>query len=345
MEVISLLVPIFIKIIFVLGVFLTGVAYTTLAERKISAFLQDRLGPNRVGPYGLFQPIADGIKFFFKEDITPLRAVRPFYHLAPLITLIPALVTFAVIPFGEDISLGGKTYRLWISENMDLGIIYLLAVSSIGVYGIILAGLSSNNKYSLLGSLRSVNQVVSYEIALGLGLLPIILTTQTLNLDEIVKFQEKSVWFFIPHFFAFLIFLIAVFAETNRLPFDLPEGESELVGGYHTEYSGLRFAMFFMGEYGNMITASALIVIFFFGGWTLPFVNYKWFGPILGGIISALVFAIKVAIFLFIFIWVRWTLPRFRYDQLMNLMWGRILPFGFIYLLLVGFLTLILGVK
>ncbi|MCX7830391.1 MAG: NADH-quinone oxidoreductase subunit NuoH [Acidobacteria bacterium] len=345
MEIVSLLLPAIIKIVVVLGVLLTGVAYTTLAERKISAYLQNRLGPNRVGPFGLLQPVADGIKFFLKEDITPKRAFKATYFLAPLCTMIPALITFAVIPFGESITLNGKSYRLWIAENMDLGLVYLLAVSSLGIYGIILAGLSSNNKYSLLGSLRSVNQVVSYEVALGLGILPVALSANGFNIDEIVRSQQSGLWFVIPHFVAFIIFLAAMFAETNRLPFDLPEGESELVGGYHTEYSGMRFAMFFMGEYANMITASALIVLLFFGGWTLPFIKYEIFGSFFGGILSASVFCAKVAFFVFFFIWVRWTLPRFRYDQIMGLMWKKLLPIGFSYLVVVGFYYFLAGAK
>jgi NADH-quinone oxidoreductase subunit H len=334
MELFKFLLPIFIKIAVVLGILMTGVAYTTLAERKVSAWLQDRRGPNRVGPFGLFQPIADGIKFFTKEDITPRKVYKPTYFLAPMATLIPALITFAVIPFGEGITLGGEGYRFLIAEKLDIGLIYLLAVSSLGVYGILLAGLSSNNKYALIGSLRSVNQVVSYEVALGLGILPIAMTAGGFDIDAIVKAQKGGMWFVLPHFIAFIVFLVAVFAETNRLPFDLPEGESELVGGFHTEYSGMRFAMFFMGEYANMITASALIVLLFFGGWHLPFVDYAWFGPLFGGIISAMVFMAKVAFFLFFFIWVRWTLPRFRYDQIMGLMWKKILPLGLAYLLL-----------
>ena len=336
MEIVNLLLPPFIKIVVVITILLTGVAYATYAERKFCAYIQDRLGPNRVGPYGLLQPVADGLKFFFKEDITPKNVYKPLYFLAPLASLVPALVTFAVIPFGENISIGSKTYRMLIAERMDLGVVYLIAISSIGVYGIFLAGLSSNNKYSLLGSLRSINQVVSYEIALGLGILPIALTSKGFNLDEIVKMQQSNVWFVLPHFIAFLIFLTAVFAETNRLPFDLPEGENELVGGYHTEYSGLRFAMFFMGEYANMITASALLTIFFFGGWNIPFVNYNIFGVTLGGIISAIVFCVKVSIFVIFFIWVRWTLPRFRYDQVMRIMWKGLLPIGFLYLMVVA---------
>ncbi|HNQ77692.1 MAG TPA: NADH-quinone oxidoreductase subunit NuoH [Acidobacteriota bacterium] len=332
-----------IKIVVVLAVVMGGVAYTTLAERKVSAWLQDRLGPNRVGPFGLLQPIADGIKFFTKEDITPGRSYKPSYFLAPMATLIPALITFAVIPFGESVSLSGKDHRLLIAEGTGLGLVYLLAVSSLGVYGILLAGLSSNNKYSLLGALRSVNQVVSYEVALGLGLIPLAMTAGGFDIDAIVRAQKGGVWFVVPHFIAFIILLVALFAETNRLPFDLPEGESELVGGYHTEYSGMRFAMFFMGEYANMITASALLVLLFFGGWHLPFLNYGWFGPVLGGILSAIVFACKTAFFVFFFIWVRWTLPRFRYDQVMHMMWIRILPLGLAYILVTALFLYLRG--
>jgi len=345
MEMIEFLLPPVIKIVVVLAVLMGGVAYTTLAERKVSAWLQDRLGPNRVGPFGLLQPFADGIKFFTKEDITPRRVYKPAYFLAPMATLIPALITFAVIPFGESVTLFGKDHRLWIADRMDLGLVYLLAVSSLGVYGILLAGLSSNNKYSLLGSLRSVNQVVSYEVALGLGILPVALTAGGFDIDAIVRAQKGGMWFVIPHFVAFVIFLVAVFAETNRLPFDLPEGESELVGGYHTEYSGMRFAMFFMGEYANMITASALLVLLFFGGWHLPFVDYKWLGPLFGGLVSAAVFVAKIAFFLFFFIWVRWTLPRFRYDQIMGLMWKKLLPLGLVYLLVTAAWFYFLGAK
>lgn len=335
----EIVIPALVKIVVILGIVLTGVAYTTLAERKVSAWLQDRVGPNRVGPFGLLQPVADGMKFFFKEDITPAAAYKPLYLLAPFATLFPALITFAVIPFGTSVTLAGKTYPLAIAPGMDVGIIYLLAISSLGVYGLILAGWSSGNKYSLMGCLRSASQVVSYELGIGLALLTVVLWTGSFDFTKIVEAQSggwSKVWFFLPHFLGFVVFVVSIFAETNRLPFDLPEGESEIVGGYHTEYSGLRFAAFFMGEYANMITASAFVVLLFLGGWNLPFVRYEWFGPLWGGLLSMAVFFTKIAMCLFVFIWVRWTLPRFRYDQLMNLGWKRLFPLALFNFLLIA---------
>ena len=324
----AIVIPALVKILVIIAVVMTGVAYTTLAERKVSAWMQDSKGPNRAGPFGLLQPVADGIKFFFKEDITPAEAYRPVYLLAPLLTLVPALFTFAVIPFGTSVTFLGQTHRLVIAPGVDVGIIYLLAISSFSVYGILLAGWSSGNKYSLMGGLRSASQVISYELGMGLSVLSVVLWTGTFDLDKIVAAQTGwgHVWFFLPHFLAFVVFVVSVFAEAGRLPFDLPEGESEIVGGYHTEYSGLRFAMFFMGEYANMITASAFVVILFLGGWNLPFVDWAWFGPVWGGLLSMAVFFGKIAFCLFVFIWVRWTLPRFRYDQLMGLGWKRLFP-------------------
>ncbi|MGC8724642.1 MAG: NADH-quinone oxidoreductase subunit NuoH [Acidobacteriota bacterium] len=340
-----IVVPALIKIVVILGIVLTGVAYSTLAERKVSAWMQDRRGPNRVGPFGLLQPVADGMKFFFKEDITPREAYRPLYLLAPFLTLFPALITFAVIPFGTQISVGGQTYPLIIAPGMDVGVIFLLAVSSIGVYGILLAGWSSGNKYSLMGGLRSASQVISYELGIALAVMSVVLWTGSFDFRRIVEDQTGwgHFWFVGPQFLAFIVFTVAVFAETNRLPFDLPEGESELVAGYHTEYSGLRFAMFFMGEYANMITASAFVVLLFLGGWNLPFVNYAWFGPLWGGLLSAVVFFAKVAVLLFVFIWVRWTLPRFRYDQLMSLGWKRLFPLALLNLVLISTLLVLRG--
>ncbi len=342
----DIVIPALIKIVVILGIVLTGVAYTTLAERKVSAWLQDRVGPNRVGPFGLLQPVADGMKFFFKEDITPAVAYTPLYLLAPVMTLVPALITFAVIPFGTSVTIAGNTYPLQIAPGMDVGIIYLLAISSLGVYGLILAGWSSGNKYSLMGCLRSASQVVSYELGIGLALLTVVLWTGTFDFTKIVEAQSGGwgkVWFFLPHFLGFVVFVVSVFAETNRLPFDLPEGESEIVGGYHTEYSGLRFAMFFMGEYANMITASAFVVLLFLGGWNLPFVKWEWFGPLWGGLLSMAVFFTKIAICLFVFIWVRWTLPRFRYDQLMNLGWKILFPLAIVNMLWTAGLVAVRG--
>ncbi len=342
----AIVIPAFVKILVIIAVVMTGVAYTTLAERKVSAWMQDRKGPNRAGPFGLLQPVADGIKFFFKEDITPKEAYRPIYLLAPLLTLFPALITFAVIPFGTSVTVAGQTYPLAIAPGMNLGIVYLLAISSMSVYGILLAGWSSGSKYSLMGALRGASQVISYELGIGLAVLSIVLWTGTFDFNAIVADQTGGwgkVWFFIPHFLAFVVFTVSIFAETNRLPFDLPEGESEIVGGYHTEYSGLRFAMFFMGEYANMITASAFVVLLFFGGWNLPFVRYEWFGPLWGGLLSMVVFFSKIAVCLFIFIWVRWTLPRFRYDQLMTLGWRRLFPLAVLNFVLVATWLLLRG--
>lgn len=329
-----ILIPAFVKIVLVLAVVLTGVAYTTLAERKVSAWMQDRKGPNRVGPFGLLQPLADGMKFFFKEDITPAQAYRPTYLLAPLLCMVPALITFAAIPFGTSVEVMGKSYPLWIAPGFDVGLLYLLSVSSLGVYGIILGGWSSGNKYSLLGSLRAASQVISYELGIGLSLLTVVIWAGSFSVADIVAAQKGSLWFVLSQPLGFVIFLVSMFAETNRMPFDLPEGESEIVGGYHTEYSGLRFAMFFMGEYANMITASALLVCLYFGGWHLPFVDWATFGPIWGGVLSAATFAAKVVCLLFFFIWVRWTVPRFRYDQLMDLGWKRLFPLAVLNLFL-----------
>jgi NADH-quinone oxidoreductase subunit H len=343
-----ILIEALVKIIAIIAVVMTGVAYTTLAERKVSAWMQDRKGPNRVGPFGLLQPVADGVKFFFKEDITPREAVKGFYLAAPMLTFIPALAAFAVVPFGTSVSFGEKSYTLSIS-SMNVGILYLLALSSLGVYGILLAGWSSGNKYSLMGSLRGASQVISYELGISLALLTVVMAAGSFDLRAIVDSQKTGhLWNFLPHFLGFTVFLVSVFAETNRIPFDLPEGESEIVGGYHTEYSGLRFAMFFMGEYANMITASAFVTCLFLGGWHLPFLDYDALAragyATLGGVISMAVFGIKVAFCLFVFIWVRWTLPRFRYDQLMSIGWKRLFPLALLNLVLFS-TWLVFGVR
>jgi NADH-quinone oxidoreductase subunit H len=341
-----IVVPALVKILVIIAVVMTGVAYATLAERRVSAFMQDRVGPNRVGPFGLLQPVADGLKFFFKEDITPREAYKPLYMAAPLLTLIPALITFAVIPFGTSVTVMGKTYPLVIAPGVDVGVIYLLAISSMGIYGILMAGWSSGNKYSLLGSLRGASQVISYELGISLSLLTVVMWTGSFDFTKIVAAQTggwPNLWFAFGHFLGFVVFVVSAFAETNRLPFDLPEGESEIVAGYHTEYSGLRFAMFFMGEYANMITASAFVTLLFLGGWNLPFVDYAWFGPLWGGILSAAVFFGKIAFCMVVFIWVRWTLPRFRYDQLMNLGWKRLFPLAVLNFVLIATWILLRG--
>ena len=307
------LVGMLIKIALVLGSVLLAVAYLTWLERKLVADIQVRWGPTRVGPYGLFQPIADGIKLFFKEDIVPAAADRAIYTLAPALAFVPALLSFAVIPFGP---------KLYITD-INVALLYLLAISSLGVYGIVLAGWSSNSKYSLLGGLRSAAQMLSYELSLSLSVVGVLMLAKSLSLVEIVKAQEK-VWFIFSQPLGFLIFLICGVAETNRAPFDLPEAESELVAGFHVEYSSMKFAMFFMAEYANMVTVSALATTLFLGGWT---------GPLLPPVVW---FLIKVFAFLFLYIWLRATLPRFRYDQLMCFGWKVLLPLSLANVLVTG---------
>ena len=331
---------ILVKVLVVFAGTMLTVLIMIYAERRVSAFIQGRLGPNRVGPQGIFQPLADGIKFLMKEDIIPAGVDKPIFILAPAILLIPALMTFAVIPFGSDITLFGRQIPLQVAD-VNVGILYILALTSIGVYGIVLAGWSSNSKYSLLGGLRSSAQLISYELAMGLAVVSIILLSGSLKLIDIVGDQQGHFlsWNVFKQPLAFLIFLVACYAETNRLPFDLSEAEQELVGGYHTEYSSMKFAMFFMAEYANMITAAALTVTLFFGGWDVPFVNEATLG-MWGAMLSVTSFILKMGFFLFLFIWVRWTFPRFRYDQLMKLGWKVMLPLAlFNIFLTAGYLT------
>ena len=330
-----------VKVLVVFAATMLTVLMMIYAERRVSAFIQGRLGPNRVGPQGLLQPIADGIKFLMKEDIIPDGVNKPIYLLAPVIMLIPALMTFAVIPFGSDITLFGRQIPLQVAD-VNVGILYVLALTSIGVYGIVLAGWSSNSKYSLLGGLRSAAQLISYELAMGLAAGSIILLSGSLKLNDIVADQQGYLfsWNVFKQPLAFIIFLIAVYAETNRLPFDLSEAEQELVGGYHTEYSSIKFSMFFMAEYANMITAAALTVTLFFGGWDVPLINETSLG-IWGTLLSVSSFILKMGFFLFLFIWVRWTFPRFRYDQLMKLGWKVMLPIALLNIFITaGYLTI-----
>jgi NADH-quinone oxidoreductase subunit H len=330
-----------VKVLIVFAVTMLTVLIMIYAERRVSAFMQGRLGPNRVGPQGLLQPIADGIKFLMKEDIIPAGVDKPVYLLAPAMLLIPALMTFAVIPFGASITLFGRDIPLQVAD-VNVGILYILALTSIGVYGLVLAGWSSNSKYPLIGGLRSSAQLISYELAMGLAIVSIVLLAGSLRLNDIIANQQGYFfsWNICKQPLAFLIFLIAIYAETNRLPFDLTEAEQELVGGYHTEYSSMKFAMFFMAEYANMITGAALTVTLFFGGWDVPFINESSMG-IPGVILSILSFAFKTAFFLFLYIWVRWTFPRFRYDQLMNIGWKVLLPLALINIFITaGYLTL-----
>jgi NADH-quinone oxidoreductase subunit H len=322
-----------LKIIVVFNVVMGVVTLLVWVERRVSAFIQDRVGPNRVGPFGLMQPLADAIKFIFKEDLIPGQVNRTVFILAPALSLIPALCTFAVVPFGGTLSIFGLNIPLIITD-VNIGVLYIFALSSLGVYGIVLAGWASNNKYSLLGGLRSSAQMISYELSLGLSLVGVILITGSLSLREMV-YAQYGLWNIIKQPLAFFIFLVAVFAETNRLPFDLPEAETELVAGYHTEYAGMKFAMFFMAEYANMVTASALMVTLFFGGWMIPFVSTLGPSSLGWSLLEILAFAVKVGLVLFVFVWVRWTIPRFRYDQLMVLGWRVLLPLA----LLIIFVT------
>jgi len=340
MDVISFSI-ICVKVVLVFAITMLTVLIMIYAERRISAFMQGRLGPNRVGPQGLLQPIADGIKFLMKEDIIPAGVDKPVYLLAPAMLLIPALMTFAVIPFGASITLFGRNIPLQVAD-INVGILYILALTSIGVYGLVLAGWSSNSKYPLIGGLRSSAQLISYELAMGLAIVSIVLLAGSLRLNDIIANQQGYFfsWNICKQPLAFLIFLIAIYAETNRLPFDLTEAEQELVGGYHTEYSSMKFAMFFMAEYANMITGAALTVTLFFGGWDVPFIDEPSMG-MLGVVLSVAAFILKTAFFLFLFIWVRWTFPRFRYDQLMNLGWKVMLPLAlFNIFITAGYLAL-----
>jgi NADH-quinone oxidoreductase subunit H len=310
-----------LKAVVAFTVMMTMFAYVVLLERRVCAFIQGRIGPNRAGPFGLLQPAADGIKAFFKEEVTPAHVRKIFYVIAPMIALIPAVLNLAVIPFGS--TLGGQRMVL---ADLNVGILYTFGIVSLGVYSIVLAGYAANSKYPFLGGIRSSAQLISYEIAMGLSVIPVFMLVESLNLSKVISYQSHC-WLVFKQPLAFGIFLVAAFAETNRTPFDLPEAEQELAGGYNVEYSSMKFAMFFMGEYCNMILVSAMMVTLFFGGWTLP-----WFGldqpatTLLGGVLHIGIFLAKVCMFLLMFIWVRWMWPRFRYDQLMNLGWLRFVP-------------------
>jgi NADH-quinone oxidoreductase subunit H len=313
-------------------------------ERRGSALMQDRRGPNRVGPLGILQGIADAVKFLFKEDIVPAGADKPLYLMAPMLALIPALTTFVVIPFGPVVEVGGRAVNLLVAD-LDTGVLLLLALASLGVYSLVMAGYSSDNKYSLLGAVRASAQMISYELALTLSVVAVLIPVGSFRLDAVVAAQQGTwlgfipQWNVLPQFVGFLVFLVASFAETNRLPFDLPEAESELVAGYHTEYSSMKFALFFMGEYMSMATLSALAATLYFGGWHLPGIDYT--GPWAWVAVKGLtVLVAKIAVFMLFFVWVRWSFPRFRFDQLMRLGWKVLLPLAIVNLVAMAALTL-----
>ena len=340
----SLLIWIIHSVVLALIV-VTGFAYLTLLERRVIARFQSRVGPNRAGPYGLLQPLADGVKLIFKEEVIPAEADKWTFIIAPLLAVIPAIVVFAVIPMGGVASFFGVPVNLTLAANLNVGVLYVLAITSISVYGIVLAGWASNSKYSMLGSLRSTAQMISYELAMGLSLVALVVVAGTLNMNAIVE-QQKQVWYFFLQPIGAIIFMITALAEVNRAPFDMPEAEQELTAGYNTEYSGMKFALFYMAEYIKMIVISGLSVTFFFGGYREPlplFItralpvlsvdNTPWLGPIY--------FSIKVVVLLFVQIWVRATLPRLRYDQLMRLGWKVMLPITLAWVMVTAFVVLL----
>lgn len=328
-------IGIVLKILVVVSIALGTVAYLIYVERKVAAYAQDRVGPNRAGkelgiPFGLLQPLADGAKMVLKEDVIPGYVSRPLYMLAPVIAIVAAMIGFAVVPFGP---VGpNQIMDFQIAPNINIGILYVFAIGSLAVYGIILAGWASNNKYAFIGALRSSAQLISYEIPLAMSILGMVLIAGSLDLNQIVNWQDRRVWGVFVQPIGFLLFLVSAFAETNRLPFDLPESEQELVGGYHTEYSAMKFGMFFLGEYLHVITVSYLTVILFFGGWGLPFVLNQNQTGLLSAVFKVMVLLFKVALMILFIMWVRWTLPRFRYDHLMDLAWKSLIPLALVNL-------------
>ncbi len=337
-----------IKLIVVFTITLVGVALLTLMERKVSAWMQYRHGPNRVGFAGLLQPAADGLKNIIKEETFPGEANRVLFLLAPTLAFIPALMLGSVIHWAAPLPvkfdftlpiLGRFHYDALMPlavANLPVGFLFVLAISSMGVYGIALAGWSSNSKYSLLGGLRATAQMISYEVAMGLSLVPVLLLSGNVAFGEIITSQQQGLWYVLPLFISFFVFLVSGFAETNRLPFDMPEAESELIAGYHTEYSAMKFSMFFIAEYANMVTVAAMVTTLFFGGWDIPFTHWDEAPGIVQSLATGLVMFLKVFCWLFFFMWIRWTLPRFRYDQLMALGWKVLLPIALAYVMVIG---------
>ena len=332
-----------VKMLLLFTIYMIGVMMVIWAERRICAFIQDRRGPNRVGPHGLLQSVADGVKNIMKEETYPGEAYLPLFVLAPVMAFIPALLTWAVIPYGAPWVSKWGTIDMALAP-LPIGYLFILSIASLGVYGIVLAGWSSNNKYALLGGLRSSAQMISYEISMGMSTIPVLILAGNVSLSQIVGQQAGRGlhWNAINLTVAFIVFMIAAFAETNRVPFDLPEAESELIAGYHSEYSAMKFSMFFIAEYANIMTASALMATLFFGGWDIPFTLWDNIAPhtFLKTVVTFLFFWVKILSFVFVFIWVRWTLPRFRYDQLMALGWKVLLPVSLGYIVVVASATL-----
>jgi NADH-quinone oxidoreductase subunit H len=336
-----------LKMLFVFTVVMVGVALLTLMERKVSAWMQNRFGPNRVGPGGLLQPLADGLKNIVKEETYPAEASRVLFLLAPALAFIPALMLSAVIPFAAPLPLDfdftlpvlGRFVHHgplpMVVADVPVGFLFVLAISSLGVYGIALAGWSSNSKYSLLGGLRASAQLISYEVAMGMSLVPVLLLAGHVSFGAIIAEQQAGLWYVGPLFLSFFIFLISGFAETNRLPFDLPEAESELIAGYHTEYSAMKFSLFFIAEYANVVTVAAMVATLFFGGWDIPFTHADEQGGVIWTLLTGLSFFLKTFFWIFFVMWIRWTLPRFRYDQLMALGWKLLTPLALLYVMVI----------
>ncbi len=331
----ALLIEWSLKSVVIILVILGGFAYLTLFERRVLARMQTRIGPNRAGPWGLLQPVADGVKLIFNEELIPAQADKVLFLLAPVITVVPALILLAVIPLGPEVTLFGRSYYLGLASNVNVGVLYILAVSSIAVYGIVIAGWASGNKYALMGGVRSTAQMVSYELALALAFVGPIMLAGSMSVDAIIEGQ-RHLWYVILQPLGFLIFIIAAVAEINRAPFDMPEAEQELVAGYHAEYSGMKFALFFMAEYGKMIAVSFIAATMFLGGYLGPFID-RW--PLLGPIYLF----IKVVALLFFIVWLRATFPRFRYDQLMAFGWKIMLPLGLLNVVVTGVIIVLVG--
>lgn len=331
-----------IKVILVMIIMLTAVAYIVLLERRLAAAIQNRIGPNRVGWQGMLQPLADVLKLVMKEDIVPKSANKFLHDLAPIISIGVALTTIAVVPFGDHITLFGYDINLQIA-SVNIGVLYILAITSLGVYGVTLSGWSSNSKYSLLGGLRSAAQMISYELAMGLSIIGVVMIAGSLQLDKIVEAQAGWQWNIILQPVGFITFFVSAFAETNRLPFDLPEAEPELVAGYHTEYSGLKFGLFYLSEYANMLTSCAIITTLYLGGWQVPYLDLFGLSDFWLNIIRIVAFCSKVGILILFFIIIRWTIPRFRYDQLMNLGWKVMLPLTIVNLFVTGIIILLVS--
>jgi len=329
-----------ILVIIIFAISLGIAAYATYGERKVAAFMQDRMGPSRAGPYGLLQPLADGVKMFMKEEIIPDVSNKWLFILGPCITMITALMTGVVIPWGKSLNIGGTDYPLQITD-INIGVLYIFGVVSIGVYGIMIGGWASNNKYSLMGSIRASAQMISYEVAMGMSIIALIMTTGTVNVSEIAAQQHGWHWNILIQPLGFLIFLICAFAETNRAPFDLPECETELVGGYHTEYSSMKLGLYLFAEYINMFISSAVISTLYFGGYNMPFIGRLGLSPNVETILGVVFLFGKIVFFIFFFMWIRWTIPRFRYDQLMNLGWKILIPLSILNILLTGFFSLL----